>query len=62
MSHHKVPCSRGPQRSCYRRRLFIKLYFAAFKYLITTISNEALKMIEEEWYKLKTRIVLTHAR
>jgi hypothetical protein len=27
-----------------------QLDFAAFKYLITTISNKALKMVEEEWH------------
>lgn len=34
-----------------------QLDFAAFKYLGTTISNKALKMIEVEWHKVKTTLL-----
>ena len=34
-----------------------QLDFAAFKYLITTISNKALEMVEEEWHRLKTTLL-----
>jgi hypothetical protein len=34
-----------------------QLDFAAFKYLVMTISNEALKKIEEEWHELKVTLL-----